>query len=66
MGSQGRNTQVNAQKYIHGTQVPRAIVGHKVQRVFWDKTAKGPDYQEAGCYSVLTGEQPKKGLTCSG
>lgn len=25
---------------------PRAVVGHKVQRVFSDKTAKGPIYQE--------------------
>lgn len=58
MGSQGRNTQVNAQKYKHSWSfrkwLLREVVGHKVQRVFWDKIAKSPAYQEAGCYSVLT------------
>lgn len=45
---------------------PRENVGHKDERVIWDKTAKGRDYQEAECYFVLSGKQPRKGLTCSG
>lgn len=56
MDSKGRKTQVNAQKNKHSWSFRKWLLERLWDtrfRVFWDKTAKGPNYQEAGYYSVL-------------
>lgn len=67
MGGQGRKStskHPEEQKFMEFQEMAaREAVGHRLKEPSGTRSQR-PDYQQARCYSVDTGEQLKEGVTC--